>query len=531
MAKLIQGSRKRRERGATLILFTFLTVLVLIPVIGLAIDGAIVMWEKARLSSSVDAAAYAAGRALNLGGDPISAQAAAIATVRAYFNANFPPGNMQTTASVNPQVPIPQPGSGLWKITVDATANVPLYFLRVLGFNNASLSAHAQVSRRNVNIVVVLDRSYSLHLSNSCSPLIASAQNFTNMFVAGQDNLGLITFQTTANLDFPPGSDFKTRSPNMVSVIGQLACSGYTNTVQALWLAENQIQKINQPNALNVIVFFSDGKPDAITASFNNNGNKQADTRDNVPYPWNYPTQVGNGSCQASPQSGVLVALDENPDAAGYTLGLLAYPDLANYPSSGSPINSTDANGALFPQTTPASLQVGYVYPPSSQAQGCSFATTQITPAGNYQTTPANGYIFSGGPFNVRFDIDFVPDHDIYGNATNTSFRPPDLFPAGSTYMGQIRPDTPAGVVNAALNAAYEQAKKIHNDTVYNPVVYSIGLGSYVDTDFMREVANDPQAIYHDPARPSGFYVYAPSASQLSSAFQQIASQVLRISQ
>jgi Flp pilus assembly protein TadG len=52
----------RSERGASPITFSFVLILVVTPMLGLAMDGAVVFWAKAKLSAAVDAAALAAGR-------------------------------------------------------------------------------------------------------------------------------------------------------------------------------------------------------------------------------------------------------------------------------------------------------------------------------------------------------------------------------------------------------------------------------------------------------------------------------------
>ncbi len=62
----MNGSRSK-ERGATLLLVTFVFTSFLIPMVGMTIDGAILYWVKAKLSAAVDASALATGRALNLG--------------------------------------------------------------------------------------------------------------------------------------------------------------------------------------------------------------------------------------------------------------------------------------------------------------------------------------------------------------------------------------------------------------------------------------------------------------------------------
>jgi len=54
--------------------------------------------------------------------------------------------------------------------------------------------------------------------------------------------------------------------PGLVNAINQTTSSGNTNTATALWAAYQQLVNLNQPGALNVIVFFTDGLPNGITA-------------------------------------------------------------------------------------------------------------------------------------------------------------------------------------------------------------------------------------------------------------------------
>src|SRR5579884_3879999 len=89
--------RKRRQRGATLLLFTFLTALVLIPLIGLAVDGAVVFWVRAKLSSAVDAAALAAGRSINVYYTQQQNSGPVATVAQQWFNANFPTGWLGTS--------------------------------------------------------------------------------------------------------------------------------------------------------------------------------------------------------------------------------------------------------------------------------------------------------------------------------------------------------------------------------------------------------------------------------------------------
>jgi hypothetical protein len=137
----------------------------------------------------------------------------------------------------------------------------------------------------------------------------------------------------------------------------------------------------------------------------------------------------------------------------------------------------------------------------------------------------------------MRQDIAYMPAADIYGNATTgyQAFASGDLYPSGNPYVGQIRVDTPTALVTASVNAADNQATAIRNDPNLTPTIYAIGLGGTVaepiDATFMERISNDPRSPIYNPNQPVGQYYYSPDASQLYGVFQQVASQILRISQ
>ena len=56
--------RLRRQKGSTLLLMSTLLPIVLIPLVGLAIDGTILFIVQAKLSAACDGAALGAGRLL-----------------------------------------------------------------------------------------------------------------------------------------------------------------------------------------------------------------------------------------------------------------------------------------------------------------------------------------------------------------------------------------------------------------------------------------------------------------------------------
>ncbi len=481
---------KLAERGASLILFTFLTVLIVIPMIGLAIDGSIVFWEKARLSASVDAAALAAGRSLSVGQTLTAQVASATATAQNYFTANFQPGSMGTSVvGGQPTITVAQTSTTVRTVTVQATVTVPLYFLRLLGFQNATLPDTGQAQRRDVNVIVVIDRSGSMNQGTECTTMIASAQTFVNMFVDGRDDLGLITFQTTANLDYSPTLTFKSSSPSMTSVLGNLVCSGATNSSMALSMAYQEIKAINRPGALSVILFYTDGYPTAFYIGGSNPYPIKtfSDTRYSATNTSSLVTAPASSRNHSDVLAGIVTLPGQSPTTTGTTYGITNPSGIAISSSAGS-------------------------NPPVISAPGCSFA--------------------SSGWDYWRNDAAYIPSQDYYGNLTDTGYQPVDYFPASNThYSGQIRPDSPESIVDVAFNTADEAAKTARNDTTYNIIIYTIGLGPQVDQDFLERVANDPRGSSYDSTKPAGEFVYAPTSSQLSAAFQQIASEVLRLGQ
>ncbi|MCP2937782.1 hypothetical protein NK983_34305, partial [Salmonella enterica subsp. enterica serovar Typhimurium] len=59
--------------------------------------------------------------------------------------------------------------------------------------------------------------------------------------------------------------------------------------------------------------------------------------------------------------------------------------------------------------------------------------------------------------------------------------------------------------------------------------IYTLGLGTGVDATLLRRMANDPASPIYDSTKQIGLYAYAPNAADLSRAFAQIASEILRL--
>jgi Flp pilus assembly protein TadG len=480
-------------------MLSMLVAVVLLPLVGLAIDGTILYLVQAKLSAAVDAATLAAARSLSVGLDLPAQTASAVATAQSFFSANFPTGYWNTS-NLSLSTSVAQTANKTRTVTMQTSVSVPLTFMRLLGQTQSTVGAQGQASRRDVVMVIVLDRSGSMANAGVCGTMISAAENFVGYFANGQDELGLVTFADGPNLTYAPTLDFDSNSPSLTTAISAVQCYGDTGSAAALNMAYTQLQAVNEPGALNVIVFFTDGHPNGVAANFP--VKTAADNRYGVYSSGanNYNTVVGDpkSSCSSSAnKAGVVSQWSGEPaPSVGYTGGLIATTTASANTTSVQLAPSVDSQCAMYSNPSNLNIQI-----------------------------------------NMREDIAYIPALDLYNNATTgyQSFASGDLYPGGNPYMGQIRVDTPTAVVTASLNAADNQATAIRNDPNLIPVIYSIGLGGTVaepiDATFMERISNDPRSPIFNASQPAGEYFYSPTATDLGGVFQQVASEILRLSQ
>jgi hypothetical protein len=154
----------------------------------------------------------------------------------------------------------------------------------------------------------------------------------------------------------------------------------------------------------------------------------------------------------------------------------------------------------------------------------------------------SSGCSYSSSPNNLHTDLSSFPG--LAGPVDN----PDGAVTSGQTYSttgpyyvgeGQSTND-PRAVRYAAFNVADNMATAIRTDASLQPIVFVIGLnessGEPLDADWLARVANDPTYIdsnghsVYQSGQTTGLY-YNVSASGLAGAFNDIASQILRLSQ
>lgn len=138
------------RRGAVAA-FLAAAIIPLVGALGLATDTARGYMVKAKLGEALDAAALAGGRNIfSVNRD---------ADINMYFAANFPEGFMDAELD-GPEIEVNEDETVL---RLTATATIPTTFMRVLGFNTMTIAAETEVTRS----VDMLDLVLSIDMSGS----------------------------------------------------------------------------------------------------------------------------------------------------------------------------------------------------------------------------------------------------------------------------------------------------------------------------------------------------------------------------
>ena len=240
-----------------------LSMLFLLALLGLVIDGGLAYMVKARLNAAVDSAALAAARAVPAGNNQTEQIASARTAAKEFFDANISSGYLLSQPKLlSTDVTF---DAGTATIDVRAEAPMPVSVMQVLGFTGLTPRAYAQTIRRDLDMAFVVDTSGSLYPNRAA--VRAAAKSFLNKFNVLQDRVGLIHFASGAEVDAPIYQT--TRGFNRTSMLQKIdnyVFSGTTASVEGMWHAREQLNKIalEQRSALRVIVFFSDGVPAAL---------------------------------------------------------------------------------------------------------------------------------------------------------------------------------------------------------------------------------------------------------------------------
>jgi Flp pilus assembly protein TadG len=465
--------RTKRARGIAVIA-TSIMLTILVPVMGLAIDVTLIYVDKARLQGAVDGAALAGAESLSRGATDSAQITAAKAAAAEYVFLNYPSRYFFTTSiTVNQStdVTVDETVANQRTVSVTGHAIIPTLFMRWLNFASTNLNAAATVTRKDLNVMLVMDRSGSLANSGSCGAVKAGATGFLNHFSLGTDNVGLITFASSSRVDGAPSTAFS----GLSTIINSITCTGATSSAQALWTAYQALATLNQPGAMNAIVFFTDGQPTAVTAAL--------------------PTTGGcNGNAALT---GV------------FTVGFQTTSPFA-------PV----ATGGIF----------NYVATPQPMASDATLATGSGGAPNNCQ--------YNSDWTTAVSDIKGVPTTDIWGNNLNNGYQTvtlaSGLVSVSSDSTGALNMINAS--TNAADDAGHRIRTGANPSNgasaLSNVIIFTIGLGNSTypaNGDLLERIANDLRASSYTSAQPAGIYSYAAGIADIQPAFAAVASEILRI--
>jgi len=483
------NNRNKRSRGFAVVLTT-LTLAVTLPLIGLGFDVSTLYLIKSKLGAATDSAALAGARALGTGANEVAQEANATTTAQNFFSGNFPTGYWRS-ANASATVSIDARSTANYRsVTVNATAQAPLYFLRVLNQQYSTINVTSTAGRRDVLLMMVLDRSSSMNGvvagtgQTACALMKIDAAAFVNYFAPGRDQLGLVAFGSSVFV-YPSTTSFTTPDANgdtIQSLIGQLTCNENTSSAAAIAAAYAELQRVNDANRMNVVMFMTDGRPNGVTADYSKPG-----------------LGITDGCTLPASTPGVIAQWAGGAVTSGNTAGVMPH---------------TTA-GITFPND-------GYALPGSSN---CKFD------GANHLT-------------NVSQDIPNLPTQDYYGNLLSGPYS--QLNSATWPYTTPFNPigavSIPRQIVIASTNAVDNEATQVRTDPNLHPFIYDIALmgngpvDDMPDTLLLQKIANDPalagqagvgQTFYQMQInQPHGYFAIAPNASQLAVAFDTIAMQI-----
>jgi Flp pilus assembly protein TadG len=530
----LKSEKRSKERGAVL-LIGILSMMFILPMMGLAIDVGFIYSVKGKLQAAVDGAALAAARGLSVGATTASQKASAQANAVLWFYSNFPSGYFGTANTVmttgNVSVFDDPNNPHLQNVTVSATTYVDTFFMKWLNFPATLIGSTGNASRRDTVIMMIMDRSSSMNSNNGCTNMIAAAKLFTGQFAAGRDQIGMVEFSDTAFVDTAPTTSFQTvlgytyGGTSGSGLIDTITCNGNTNTSLGLSFGYNELYKVNLPGAYNVLMFFTDGIPNSITVNLKAQMLSTSGCKDSTgkalssggnmsthPTSWTPSWSGGTGGFYGTIGPGPIgtVRSDDPPNHGTYGVNLWAGVSQAN-PNEGV-ISASAAPGCAFPADATTWVQDYLTIPPADV-----FGNATVDNTYNVITTNASGNIV----LNSTAD-------------TGTPLTGDNLI-----------------LHYAARNAANSAALTARSNTTITTTIFGVGLGGTSQAppgyDFMQRITNDPNGdLYNNPAlylpcaqvstcehwstQPQGVFIYSSSPTALQQVFLEMASQILRLS-
>jgi hypothetical protein len=459
-----------------------LVLIVLLALVGLAIDGGRAYSVKARLNAALDASGIAAARAIGNGEN----EAKDAATT--FFNSNYHTGYMSSEPDFCPPdgdlIISSDPSSGDIAITVWAKAEMPNLFMKVIGHDTINVAANTTVNRRAVDLAFVVDNTGSI---GSAGPDVrARAIDFVNAFHPNFDRLALVKYAHGAEVPVPIYTDSRGFPLSTVEAeISNFTFNGYTNCVEGFWQGKNQLEAVDSPSSIRVIVFFTDGSPNTISSyfDFDNNNPRRGSIRsgDVDPDSWSWNNRNAAGLWRHDRISQVISGYNYGTTIAAHLLGL---PDFYN-------AHTADLN------SDPSIYQED-----------------------------------SNDPDYHKFRIITWDGSGLFGDVIPGTRRVEQCDETDGCSARELHDN----VNNASRNILEAMAKEARQQDIF---VYTLGLGSLLTQGrgpndepgevILLRMANDEDADIRFADEPEGFYCHARTTDDLGPCYNRIIEEIIRL--
>ncbi len=468
------------EKGVALIhMAVTLTLLLLFA--GLAADSGRAYVVKAQLSKAVDGAALGAARNLN-NGDP-RGEAGRI------FNANFPPGFMGSTSVTDPAT---DPNffdlqtisaTGINVVTVTATAVMPTSFMKLGGYNTVTVVSSGEATRRLVDLSLVVDVSGSI---GADWPAVRDAvREFINAFDQTSDRMSLATYSFGAQVLMPMPASRGFDKAGMIAAVPSTLPGGVTSMAEGLYRGWDEVRTVagGQQSSLRVIVLFTDGSGNTVPGVFDASGIAKglftADFPKRLPDPGNITTD--------SPAIQGLYQTETGNRSPSYTQPVAFWNNTTVHPSV-----------PFLPLTSRHDHRRSVGIPTSFPMQ-----TTTLMVNGMTQQARRGLRNFNAGAGKYPAEV-----FNIRAAATN-------------------------------LTEIIADAARSDSSGDYPIRIFTIGMGSLVrmtlgtipetSESVLMRVANDKRSPDYNSTQLEGKYYFAATGADVGPAFQQLQSQIVRL--
>ena len=165
------------------------------------------------------------------------------------------------------------------QVSVTGNVHATPILARLFGVGQIPVSATGAATMRDVEILMILDRSGSM-AGAKMTALKNAATGFLQFFAATQntDKMGLISFATTvsAPIDRPMGFDYVTPMTNAINAMTAVGATNHEDALDRARTAGGFTDQAGVPPAdqlfAQFVVFFTDGMPTALREQFRYNG-------------------------------------------------------------------------------------------------------------------------------------------------------------------------------------------------------------------------------------------------------------------